>query len=46
MTDRLRVAHVSLGLEVGGQEKLLLEFARHADRARFELLVIALGPRG
>jgi sugar transferase (PEP-CTERM/EpsH1 system associated) len=43
---RLRVAHVSLGLDVGGQEKLLLEFARHADRARFELVVIALGRRG
>jgi sugar transferase (PEP-CTERM/EpsH1 system associated) len=44
--SRLRVAHITLGLEVGGQEKLLLEFARHADRARFDLLVIALGSRG
>ena len=43
---RLRVAHVTLGLAVGGQEKLLLEFARHADRARFDPLVIALGHRG
>ena len=27
-----RVVHVSFGLDVGGQEKLLVEFARHADR--------------
>jgi glycosyltransferase involved in cell wall biosynthesis len=45
-TRRLRVAHVTLGLEVGGQEKLLVEFARHADRQRFELRVVTLGERG
>lgn len=43
---RLRVVHVTLGLEVGGQEKLLVEFARHADRARFDLHVIAMSGRG
>ncbi len=43
---RLRVAHVTHGLDMGGQEKLLVEFARHADRARFELLVVSLGGRG
>jgi glycosyltransferase involved in cell wall biosynthesis len=43
---RLRVTHVTLGLEVGGQEKLLVEFARHADAARFELHVISMGDRG
>ena len=32
-----RVVHLSLGLDVGGQEKLLVEFARHADRQRFDL---------
>ena len=42
---RLRVAHVTLGLDVGGQEKLLSEFARHANR-RFELRFVSLGGRG
>src|SRR5262245_51397242 len=43
---RLRVAHISLGLDVGGQERLLVEFARHADRSRFELSFISLTGRG
>jgi glycosyltransferase involved in cell wall biosynthesis len=43
---RRRVVHVTRGLEVGGQERLLLEFARHADSARFDLSVIVLGQRG
>jgi glycosyltransferase involved in cell wall biosynthesis len=30
---------------MGGQEKLLVEFARHADRRRFELLFVSLGGR-
>ena len=33
----MRIAHVSLQLETGGMEKLLVEFARHADRSRFAL---------
>jgi glycosyltransferase involved in cell wall biosynthesis len=45
-TPRLRVAHISLGLDVGGQEKLLLEFVRHADRTRFEPVIIVLGTPG
>lgn len=44
--DRIRVVHVSFGLDVGGQEKLLIEFAKHADRAAFDLHVISLGDRG
>ena len=28
--QRLRVIHVTHGLDMGGQEKLLVEFARHA----------------
>jgi len=40
------VAHVSLGLEMGGMEKLLVEFARHADRERFQLHFICLEGRG
>jgi glycosyltransferase involved in cell wall biosynthesis len=43
---RLRVAHVTLGLDVGGQEKLLVEFARHADRDRFDLWFVSLSGRG
>jgi glycosyltransferase involved in cell wall biosynthesis len=42
----LRVAHVTLGLEIGGQEKLLVEFARCADHSRFDLHFVALGGRG
>ena len=42
----IKVAHITLGLEIGGQERLLVEMARHADRARFEWTVIVLGPRG
>jgi glycosyltransferase involved in cell wall biosynthesis len=42
----IRVVHVSLGLDIGGQERMLAEFARHADRARFDLLFISLTNRG
>ncbi len=44
--SRLRVAHVTLGLDLGGQEKLLVEFARCADRRRFDLQFVSLGGRG
>jgi glycosyltransferase involved in cell wall biosynthesis len=43
---RRRIAHITLGLDTGGQEKLLVEFARHADRRRFDLTFIALAARG
>jgi glycosyltransferase involved in cell wall biosynthesis len=43
---RFRVAHVTLGLEMGGQEKLLVEMARHRDQERFDVEVIVLGRRG
>lgn len=42
----LRVTHISLGLELGGMEKLLVEFARHADRSRFDLQFVSLTGRG
>lgn len=42
----LRVAHVTQGLEIGGQERLLVEMARHRDKTRFDWTVIVLGPRG
>jgi glycosyltransferase involved in cell wall biosynthesis len=43
---RLRVVHLTLGLDMGGQEQLLLEFARHADRAHFALHFVSLSTRG
>jgi len=47
VSDRaVRVAHVSFGLDVGGQEKLLVEFARQADPGRFDLRFISIGSRG
>jgi glycosyltransferase involved in cell wall biosynthesis len=42
----LRVAHVTWGLAVGGLEKLLVEFARRADRTRVELFFVSLSSRG
>jgi glycosyltransferase involved in cell wall biosynthesis len=42
----LRIAHVTLSLDVGGLEKLLVEFARHADRRRFHLSFISLSTPG
>jgi glycosyltransferase involved in cell wall biosynthesis len=46
MSRPLNVVHVTLGLDVGGQEKLLVEMARHADRDRFRLHVVSLTTRG
>ena len=43
---RLRVGHVTQGLDVGGQEKLLVEFARHAEREHFDLHFSRLGTQG
>jgi glycosyltransferase involved in cell wall biosynthesis len=45
-TRKLSVVHVTLGLDMGGLEKLLVEFARHADRNRFELRFVSLTTRG
>jgi glycosyltransferase involved in cell wall biosynthesis len=42
----IHLAHVSLGLNMGGMEKLLVEFARHADRERFRLHFFSLEGRG
>ena len=43
---RLRVVHVTGCLDLGGQEKLLVEFAKHADRDRFDLHFVSLSTRG
>jgi glycosyltransferase involved in cell wall biosynthesis len=46
-TDRrLRVAHVAESFAMGGLEKLLVAFARHADRASHALRFVAMGERG
>jgi glycosyltransferase involved in cell wall biosynthesis len=42
----VRVAHLVEALEVGGLEKLLVDFVRNADRSRFDLRVVTLGARG
>jgi glycosyltransferase involved in cell wall biosynthesis len=46
MNRPLRVVHVTLGLDVGGQEQLLVEMARHADPRRVSLLFVSLTGRG
>ena len=43
---RLHVTHVIHGFAVGGAEKLLLEFARHTDRAHFATSFVSLGSDG
>lgn len=40
------VVHISLGTEVGGMEKLLVEFARLTDRSRYKLSFVSLQKRG
>jgi glycosyltransferase involved in cell wall biosynthesis len=44
--QRVRVAHVVLQLDVGGMEKVLAEFARNADRRRFDLRFVSLTTSG
>lgn len=39
---RLRIAHVTQSLAMGGLEKLLVEFARHGDRDEFDLCFVSL----
>lgn len=43
---KVHIAHVVLQLDTGGMEKLLVEFARHADREHFSQTFISLGGRG
>ncbi|QEG02192.1 Alpha-D-kanosaminyltransferase [Stieleria maiorica] len=40
------VVHISLGTQVGGMEKLLVEFARFTDRSRYRLSFVSLQRRG
>lgn len=41
-----RVVHVALGTQVGGMERLLVEFARWTDRQRFAVNFVSLETRG
>lgn len=42
----LRVAHVAPQLDMGGMERLLVEFGRPADHSRFSLHFVSLTDRG
>lgn len=46
MSEVVRIAHVALQLETGGMERMLAEFARYADRRRYDVQFVALGSRG
>jgi sugar transferase (PEP-CTERM/EpsH1 system associated) len=46
MARPIRIAHVAQQLDTGGLERLLTEFARHANRDSFEPCFVAIGPRG
>src|SRR5215471_376552 len=43
---RISVVHVAAQFEMGGMEKLLVEFARHTDREAFDLHFVSLSTRG
>lgn len=43
---RCRIVHVTLGTNVGGMERMLVELARFADRPRFALSFVSLQPAG
>lgn len=42
----LRIMHVVLQLDTGGMEKLLVEFARHADSDKYDLRFLCISSRG
>lgn len=44
--EKTRILHVVGQLRMGGMEKVLVEFARHADRDRFDLQFVCLEERG
>ncbi|MEM1067830.1 MAG: glycosyltransferase [Planctomycetota bacterium] len=43
---RRRIVHISLGTDVGGMEKLLVEFARWTDPSQYDLHFISLQSSG
>jgi glycosyltransferase involved in cell wall biosynthesis len=42
----LKVAHIVQGLEMGGLERMLLDFAKFADAARFDMVFFSITGRG
>jgi sugar transferase (PEP-CTERM/EpsH1 system associated) len=46
MPRRRRVIHVAQNLDMGGLERLLVQFARRIDRTRFDLHFVLLGEAG
>src|SRR5439155_646101 len=46
MTHETRIAHIAPQLDTGGMERLLAEFARHADTRRFSLRFVSLAGEG
>ncbi|MCM2374830.1 GT4 family glycosyltransferase PelF [Aporhodopirellula aestuarii] len=46
LSSMRRVVHVALGTDVGGMEKLLVEFAKFSNRDRFEPTFVSLQHRG
>lgn len=44
--QRRRIVHVAPGTDMGGMEKLLVEFARRTDRQYFDLSFVSLEPSG
>lgn len=45
-SETIKVCHISMCLQTGGLERLLVDFARFHDRRRFELEFIALAGEG
>ena len=45
-SPRIRVCHVSMTLQTGGLERLLVEIGRHCDRSRFDLRFLTLDAIG
>lgn len=43
---RTRICHISMTLKTGGLERLLVEFGKHHDAARYDLRFIALADLG
>ena len=46
MPDIIRVCHVSMSLETGGLERLLVDFSRFHDRSRFAMQFVGLSGDG
>ena len=45
-SDAKRVTHIAFSMQTGGMEKLLVEFARHTDRAQFNPDFVSLTTEG